>query len=166
MSVRKKTPESIRCLWGIFLESDSIQIWRANLKSSPNLESWFGQLSKLRPVVISNKFLRVGLMGVCPILKGVSQESIRSLSEVCRESDGNQNWRADFDRSPNWNLVSCQKKFRMCLMWVTQESVRVCQESVRSMSGVCQESVRSLIETKFGEMIWIVFQILTFCYLQ
>ena len=46
-------------LSGVCQESDSNQIWRADLDSSPNMESWFGQLSKLRTVVISNKFLRV-----------------------------------------------------------------------------------------------------------
>ena len=51
--------ESVWSLLGIFWESDSNQIWRADLYSSPNLESWFGQLSKLRPCVFANKFLRV-----------------------------------------------------------------------------------------------------------
>ena len=46
-------------LLGLFWKSDINQNWRADLESSPNLESWFRQLSKLRPGITSNKFLRV-----------------------------------------------------------------------------------------------------------
>ena len=45
-------------LW-LFWESDINQNWRADLESSQNLESSFRQLSKLRPGITSNKFLRV-----------------------------------------------------------------------------------------------------------
>ena len=88
--------ESLDWLWGHFCESDSCQIWRADFESSPNLESWFEQLSKLRPGIISNKFLLLGLMWVCPKSVGSLQietwchiqqipavGSNTCLSEVC-----------------------------------------------------------------------------------
>ena len=179
MSVRKKTPESIRIVskFGELIWK-ALQIWRADLDSSPNwdmvsflllhlmwvcskfvgsqsgvcqesissvsgvwwwpnLQNRFVRLSKLRPGVISNKFLLLGLMWVCPKSVGnrsrVNQESVRSQSGVSQESHGNQIWRADFNSSQNWDLVSSPSNF---CCWVQCESVW-------SLSGVSQESVRS-----------------------
>ena len=93
-------------------ESDSNKIWRADLKSSPYLESGFEKLSKLRPGVISNicYWLECSPSGVCQEsvrgLSGICQEFVRSLSVVCQISDGNQIWRADSKSSPNWDLMS------------------------------------------------------------
>ena len=52
-------PSGVRSLLGVwkFWKSHGNQIWRANSESSPNLESWIGQLSKLKPGIISNKTL-------------------------------------------------------------------------------------------------------------
>ena len=122
---------------------------------------------------------------------GVRQESVRSLSVVCQEFDGNQIWRADLDSSPkldsklrngfNSEFVSC-----ISLLGVCQESIRslsgVCQESVRSLLGIHQESIGSRLESirslsgvwwqtnleswfgklsKIGELIWIPLQLVS-----
>ena len=108
--------ESVGCLWGHLCESDSNQIWRADFKSSSNLESWFEQLSKLRPGVISNKFLLLGLMWVCP--KSVGSLQIETWCHI--------------QQIPAVGSNTCLSE--------------VCYESVRSQSGVCQESVSSLLE--------------------
>ena len=50
--------ESVMSLSVVCQKSDGNQIWRADLDSSPKLESWFGHLSKLRTGVTSNKKLR------------------------------------------------------------------------------------------------------------
>ena len=54
-----RLPKSVCSPLGLFWASDSNQSWRADLKSSPNLESWFVWFSKLKPGLITNKFLRV-----------------------------------------------------------------------------------------------------------
>ena len=51
--------ESVKSLlsWGSVRSLIVTKFFRGDLDSSPNLESWFGQLSNLRPGVISNKFI-------------------------------------------------------------------------------------------------------------
>jgi hypothetical protein len=154
---------------------------RRGLGGGPSGESWFEQLSKLKPDVIYNK-LGVhwgsigGLSGVClesiGSPSGVRQESVRSPSWMFQESVRSQlvtNFESWFEQLSKLKPDVIYNIVYWGLLGVQRESVRspsvvsgVCQLSVMNVSGVCQELPRK----QFGELIWTALQIETFCHLQ